>query len=78
MGLQNQVQFKHDDASTRREFENVYSQLRSLFKSLLLDVSDVEPADKIAGMRWYSPTADTLKEWTGTSWKQLYPGVFAT
>lgn len=74
---QNQLQLKHSDPTVRREFENVYKQLRLLYKVLLLDISEAEPMDKVPGLRWYKPSGDVLKEWTGSAWVQLYPGVFA-
>lgn len=78
MANQLQAQFKHDDQSVRREFDNVYKALRTIHKALLLDISEIEPANKIDGLRWYKPSTDTLKEWAGAAgWKQLHPGVFA-
>jgi hypothetical protein len=76
MANQYQIQFRHDN-NTRREFENVYKLLRILSKGLLLHISEAEPLDKFAGLRWFKPSEDVLKEWTGDGWKQLYPGVFA-
>ncbi len=77
MGIQASCQFKHLNSSLQREFENVYKLIKTLYKSLLLEISEVEPASKIDGLRWYKPSDDVLKEWTGSGWKQLYPGVFA-
>lgn len=77
MSFQEQVQFKHDDASVKREFEGVYKAIRALKKGLLLEISEAEPQEKYPGLRWYQQSTDTIKEWTGDAWKQLYPGVFA-